>query len=288
MPVTVLHSASLSDTAIDRVTASIPGELESCGDYCRLHHKQPVSVETLSLLRQQLDFDINSIPADFAPDEVCLLISDMDSTLINIECVDEIADFANLKPEVAAVTEAAMRGELDFAESLLQRVHLLRGLDQQVLQRVYAERLQLNPGAEQLLAGLKPRGIRTALVSGGFTFFTERLKQRLALDFTLANVLAVESGRLTGKVVGSIVGADAKRDFLLQLCEEFGIAPEQAVAVGDGANDLKMMSQAGLSVAYHAKPTVQQQADTALNFSGLDGILHLLGQGSIERVVQTA
>jgi len=276
MSVTVLHSHSISDGAVDFVTANIHGELERRGDYYRLHHKQPVSAETLSLLRRRLDFDINPIPADFFPQQVRLLISEMDSTLINIECVDEIADFANLKPEVAAITEAAMRGELNFAESLLQRVSLLQGLDEQVLQRVYTERLRLNPGAEMLLTGLKQHGIKTALVSGGFTFFTDQLKQRLSLDFTLANVLAVENGRLTGKVVGSIVGADAKRDFLLQLCEELTIVPEQVVAVGDGANDLKMMGVAGLSVAYHAKPRVQEQADTALNFSGLEGILHLL------------
>ncbi len=276
MSVTVLHSPSLPDDAVDFVTANIHGELERRGGYYRLHHKQPVSAETISLLRQQLDFDINPVPEDFSPSQVRLLISDMDSTLINIECVDEIADFANLKPQVAAITEAAMRGELNFAESLLQRVSLLRGLDEQVLQRVYTERLQLNRGAELLLAGLKQRGIQTALVSGGFTFFTDRLRQRLSLDFILANVLAVENGRLTGEVVGSIVGADAKRDFLLQLCEELAIAPEQVVAVGDGANDLKMMTVAGLGVAYHAKPRVQEQADTALNFSGLEGILHLL------------
>ena len=280
MSVLVLHTPSLSDEAVDRVTAIVRGELEPRGNYCLLHHKRPVSAETISHLRGQLDFDVNPVPEHFSPSRTCLLISDMDSTLINIECVDEIADFANLKPQVAAITEAAMRGELNFAESLLQRVSLLQGLDEQVLQRVYTERLELNPGAEVLLAGLKQRGIQTALVSGGFTFFTERLKQRLSLDFTLANVLAVENGRLTGKIVGSIVGADAKREFLLQLCEELSIVPEQVVAVGDGANDLKMMTVAGLSVAYHAKPRVQEQADTALNFSGLEAILHLLDADS--------
>ncbi len=276
MFVTILHCHFLADDAVDFVTTKIHGELESRGDYYRLHHKQPVSAETLSCVRQRLDFDINPVPPDFSPSQVRLLISDMDSTLINIECVDEIAGFANLKSQVATITQAAMRGELNFSESLIQRVGLLQGLDEQVLQRVYDEKLQLNRGSEQLLAGLKQRGIHTALVSGGFTFFTERLKRCLSLDFTLANVLAVENGRLTGKVIGSIVDADAKRDFLLQLCEELNIVPEQAVAVGDGANDLEMMTKAGLSVAYHAKPRVQEQADTVLNFCGLEGILHLL------------
>ncbi len=276
MLVSVIHTPSLSDSAVDRITAAVPGELEFLGDFYRLHHKRPLSAAALLQLRQQLHFDINPVPADFDPGGIRLLISDMDSTLINIECVDEIADFANLKSEVASVTEAAMRGELDFADSLMQRVHLLKGLDEGVLQRVYSSRLKLNPGAEQLLAGLKQRGIKTALVSGGFTYFTERLKQRLSLDFSLANVLAVDNGRLTGKIAGDIVGADAKRDFLIQLCKELNIEPRQAVAVGDGANDLKMMIPAGLSVAYRAKPAVQEQADVAINRGGLDSILHLL------------
>ena len=276
MPVTILHTSNLPPAALDLVTRTAHGELEPRDGYYRLHHERPLSREDLEQLRQRCDFDINPVPSGFEPEEVRLLISDMDSTLINIECVDEIADFANLKPQVAAITEAAMRGELDFAASLQQRVALLRGLDEQVLRRVYAERLQLNPGAERLLAGLRERGIRTALVSGGFTFFTDRLQRRLSLDFTLANVLATEKGRLTGEISGSIVGADAKRDFLLLLCEELAITPEQVVAVGDGANDLKMMAPAGLSVAYRAKPMVQEQADAALNYSGLDAILQLL------------
>ena len=276
MAVTVLHCSSLPETAVDFITTHIHGEFESCGDFYRLHHRLPVSAETISLLRNQFSFDINPIPPGFFPAQVRLLISDMDSTLINIECVDEIADFANLKPEVATITEAAMRGELNFSESLLQRIGLLRGLDEKVLKRVYVERLQLNPGVEHMLTGLKQRDIYTALVSGGFTYFTDHLKQRLSLDYSLANVLAVENGQLTGEIAGSIIDADAKQKFLLQLCEELKITPEQVVAVGDGANDLKMMEVSGLSIAYRAKPEVQKQANTALNFSGLDRILHLL------------
>ena len=276
MAVTILHTPNPAPAALELVTRTARGELDPRDGHCRLHHKRPLSREDLERLRQRCDFDINPLPAEFEPAAVRLLISDMDSTLISIECVDEIADFANLKPQVAAITAAAMRGELNFAESLEQRVALLEGLDEAVLERVYSERLQLNPGAEQLLAGLRERGIRTALVSGGFSFFTDRLKQRLSLDYTLANRLAVQKGKLTGKVVGDIVGAEAKRRFLLERCEELGISPRQAIAVGDGANDLEMLGAAGLSVAYRAKPRVQEQADIVLNHSGLDAILHLL------------
>ncbi len=276
MPVTILHTPEPPPGAIDLITTETGGELEPCGAFQRLHHRRPLSPATLVQLRRQVEFDINPIPEGFSPQQVRLLITDMDSTLINIECVDEIADFAGLKSRVAAITAAAMRGELDFAASLQRRVALLEGLEEQVLERVYAERLQLNPGAERLLTGLRQRGIRTALVSGGFTFFTDRLKRRLSLDYTLANVLEVREARLTGALSGAIIGSEAKRGFLLQLCERLAITPEQAVAVGDGANDLEMMRVAGLSVAYHAKPAVQEQADVALNHGGLDAVLHLL------------
>jgi phosphoserine phosphatase len=169
-----------------------------------------------------------------------------------------------------------MRGELDFAASLTQRVATLKGLDEAVLARVYEERLSPNPDAETLIAGLKQRGIRFALVSGGFTFFTERLQQRLALDYTRANLLEIQGGKLSGKVLGSIIDAKAKADFLHELCEELGLRPEQTIAMGDGANDLKMMAVAGMGVAYRAKPTVQAQSDVVLNHSGLDAVLHFL------------
>lgn len=205
-----------------------------------------------------------------------LLVMDMDSTLISIECIDEIADMQGIKPQVAAITEAAMRGEIDFAESLRRRVALLEGLDEQALQRVYDERLRLNPGAEIMLAALKHHGIRTLLVSGGFVFFTERLKARLGLDYTHANTLEIAGGKLTGKVLGKIFDAQGKADRLVRIREELGLRPEQVIAMGDGANDLKMMAQAGISIAYHAKPVVREQASYALNFVGLDGLVNLL------------
>jgi phosphoserine phosphatase len=204
-----------------------------------------------------------------------LVVMDMDSTLISIECIDEIADMQGLKPQVAEITEAAMRGEIDFAESLRRRVALLQGLDEGALQRVYEERLQLNPGAELMLAALKKHGIKTLLVSGGFVFFTERLKTRLGLDFAQANTLEIVNGKLTGKVSGPIVDAQAKADWLNLMRNELGLQTAQVIAMGDGANDLKMMAQAGASIAYHAKPVVRAQASYALNFVGLDGLVNL-------------
>ena len=207
-----------------------------------------------------------------------LLVMDMDSTLISIECIDEIADMYQLKPQVAEITEAAMRGGIDFAESLRRRVALLEGLEQGALQRVYDERLQLNPGAEAMLAALKKHGIRTLLVSGGFVFFTERLKARLGLDFAHANTLEIVGGKLTGQVLDHILDAQGKAEWLVHTRNELELRPEQVIAMGDGANDLKMMGQAGISVAYHAKPVVRAQASYALNFVGLDGLVHLLGE----------
>ncbi|MDB5772304.1 MAG: serB [Burkholderia sp.] len=207
--------------------------------------------------------------------EFGLVAMDMDSTLITIECIDEIADMQGLKPQVAEITEAAMRGEIEFRESLTRRVSLLKGLDASALQRVYDERLKLSPGAETMLAAVKAAGLKTLLVSGGFTFFTDRMKTRLGLDYTHSNLLEVVNGKLTGRVGGEIVDADEKKNTVERVCAELGLTPKQAIVMGDGANDLKMMGISGLSVAFRAKPVVRAQANVALNFVGLDGILSL-------------
>jgi len=206
-----------------------------------------------------------------------LVVMDMDSTLITIETIDEIADMYHLKPQVSAITEAAMRGEIDFAESLLRRVALLEGLEESALQRVYDERLQLSIGAEKMLAKLKEHGIKTLLVSGGFTYFTERLKARLGLDFAHANTLEIADGKLTGRLTGKLLDAQGKADFLLHTREELELNNKLVIAMGDGANDLKMMTQASVSIAYHAKPLVRSQATYAFNFVGLDGLITLFG-----------
>ncbi len=204
-----------------------------------------------------------------------LCVMDMDSTLISIECIDEIADMVGIKPQVAAITERAMQGELDFAQSLRERVALLKGLSEDDLMRVLNERLKLNPGAKEWIETCKKNNITTLLVSGGFTFFAERVKAMLGLDYAVSNTLEIIDGKLTGRVLGDIVDAQVKANELIKLRDQLGLAATQTIAIGDGANDLKMMAAAGAGVAYHAKPVVQAQATYALNHNGLDGVISL-------------
>jgi phosphoserine phosphatase len=210
-----------------------------------------------------------------------LIAFDMDSTLINIECVDEIASAAGRREQVAALTEAAMRGDsADYKASLRARVALLAGVSVTQLEQVYNRRLQLNPGARTLVAACKAVGMKVLLVSGGFTFFTDRIRDLLGIDYTRSNVLELADGQLTGRMVdqpwGDICDGDEKRRMLLQTCGWLGLQPEQAIAMGDGANDLPMMGVCGLSVAYHAKPKVRDQAMVAIDSGGLDRLLEVL------------
>lgn len=220
--------------------------------------------------------DIAFVDQDVRLSDIKVLVMDMDSTLINIECIDEIAAYAGLKAEVSAITERAMRGEItSFADSLRQRVGYLEGLDQAILEKVYLERLALNPGAENLIRSVQQAGVKTMLVSGGFTFFTSRLQDHLQLDAAHANVLDIDAhGKLTGHVCGSIIDAQSKADLLADFARQHNATRENIIAIGDGANDLKMMEHAHFSVAYRAKPVVQQQARYALNYSALDGVLN--------------
>ena len=209
-----------------------------------------------------------------------LVAFDMDSTLINIECVDEIAAAAGRKAEVAAITEAAMRGEIaDYKESLRQRVALLAGVPEAALHEVYAQHLQLNPGVQDFVQACQAAGLKTLLVSGGFTFFSDRVRARLGLDFARANVLEIEAGVLTGRLTdrpwGDIVDGAEKRRVVLEVCELMGITPEQTMAVGDGANDLPMMGAVGLSIAFHPKPAVHAQAMISIMQGGMDRALTL-------------
>ena len=240
-------------------------------------HQQPQSVSTA--IAPGLTVHGFTPPLQLAAFK--LIAFDMDSTLINIECVDEIAAVVGRKAEVAAITEAAMRGEIaDYKESLRQRVALLRGVPVSALQRVFDERLQLNPGAERLVRAAQAAGLKTLLVSGGFTFFTDRVRDRLGLDFTRSNVLSFEDGVLDGRLVdqpwGDICDGEEKKRMLLSTCARLHIDPRQAIAMGDGANDLPMMGAAGLSVAYHAKPRVREQAMVAIDAGGLDRLLEVV------------
>jgi phosphoserine phosphatase len=204
-----------------------------------------------------------------------LVAMDMDSTLITIECIDELGDLAGRKAEIAAITGQAMRGEIEYRESLRRRVKALAGLPESSLQRIYEERLKLTPGAETLISVCKKHGVQLLLVSGGFTFFTERLKERLGLHHTTSNVLEVRDGKLTGALLGELVDADAKAAKFRQVLSGLKATRAQSVAIGDGANDLKMMAEAGLSVAFRAKPVVRAEASCALNWTGLDGVVNL-------------
>jgi phosphoserine phosphatase len=223
--------------------------------------------------RERIDFAFMAEGRRFA--DLKLLAMDMDSTLITIECIDELGDLAGCKSEIAAITAQAMRGELDYPQSLRKRVSLLAGLPEKALTQVYEERLLLTPGAEELHGACKRNGVKLLLVSGGFTFFTERLKTRLGIDYTISNRLEVAAGRLTGQLLGEVVDAQAKAAKFSAVMQEIGAAREQTVAIGDGANDLKMMALAGLSVAFHAKPVVRAQASCAISYCGLDAVLRL-------------
>ncbi|MEP7181242.1 MAG: phosphoserine phosphatase SerB [Betaproteobacteria bacterium] len=218
--------------------------------------------------------DCAFVPPDLTRDRVRVVALDMDSTLITIECIDEIADMIGIKPQVAAITASAMRGEIDFRESLTRRVSLLAGMSATALERVYAERLQLTPGAERLLAGFAATGAKTLLVSGGFTFFTDRLQARLAIDETAANALEIADGKLTGRLVGNIVDAQVKAARLRAMRARYGHGG-LVVAIGDGANDLPMLRQADISIAYRAKPVVRAEATYAINRCGIDAVLNL-------------
>lgn len=275
----ILQSPVLSSAAVDRIVTICQAK-RSVELNARAIRLEDITVDdharTLVLERCAQDaIDHAFVPPGYRLADFRVLAMDMDSTLINIECIDEIAAAVGIKPQVAAITEAAMRGEIDFAESLRRRVALLKGVPASALDTIYEQRLELNPGAEAMLAAARRAGLKTLLVSGGFTFFTSRLKERLSLDAEHSNTLEIVDGVLTGQVLGQVFDAQGKADRLREFCASIGAdAATQAIAMGDGANDLKMMAVAGLSVAYHAKPAVREAAMQSLSVSGLDGILN--------------
>ena len=267
----------------DDLSFRLPEELLNAlpKPYFQDKHRIRITVENDFRLPENIKNELNQLHIDYAllPDkafsDLGLIVSDMDSTLITIECIDEIAARLGIKSQVAAITERAMRGEIDFRQSLTERVGLLKGLPVSELQIVYDEVLKLTTGAEELLTACHQKGVKFMLVSGGFTFFTDRLKQRLGLDYTYANVLGVENGKLTGSVDSEIIDAKKKVQLLQQYREDLGLQNNQVLAVGDGANDIPMIQAAGIGVAFHAKPKTQAAASVSVNFCGLNGLLWL-------------
>ena len=251
--------------AIERVSANA----------FRIANANAASREAVAAHCERAKLDFGFVADGRKLSDFALLAMDMDSTLIGIECIDEIADFAGRRKEVAQVTAAAMRGEIDWPESLRRRVAALAGLDEGVLAKVYADRLRFNPGAGKLVAAARRCGLRTLLVSGGFTYFTDRVRERLGLDFAHSNVLVVEDGKIAGRVTGPLVDGPGKAGHVARLKRELGIARERVLAMGDGANDLAMLAEAGTSIAYHAKPVVRARTTYALDNVGLDGVLNL-------------
>lgn len=262
-------------THIHQLTSATHQQFIQIGEHAYLLPNQQAIASELRAFCQEQQIDLALVHDQHNLSNLGLAVMDMDSTLITIECIDEIADMQGLKPQVAAITESAMRGEIEFAESLRRRVALLQGLDASALQRVIDERLQLTPGAQEWITACKQHNIKTMLVSGGFDFFADRVKAMLGLDVAKANSLEIVDGKLTGRLLGNIVDAQAKADYLERFRRELGLRQDQVVAIGDGANDLKMMSVAGCGVAYHAKPVVQQQATYALNHVNLEGLVNL-------------
>ncbi|MDC7691018.1 phosphoserine phosphatase SerB [Vogesella indigofera] len=277
-PQTLVLQAPTLDQARITELAALSGASDShsvAANVVRLDGVDPARRELVLARAERLSVDANYVDSARRFADFGLLVSDMDSTLITIECIDEIADMQGLKPQVAAITERSMRGELDFTESLKARVALLAGLPEAALASVYDERLQLMAGARELLTACREHSVKFMLVSGGFTYFTERLKAELNLDYCHANQLEIVDGKLTGRVIGDIVDGAAKRRLLIAQREALGLRAEQVIAMGDGANDLLMLAEAGVGVATHAKPVVRAQASYTLNHVGLDGIRHL-------------
>jgi phosphoserine phosphatase len=270
------HLSTAQISAVSRRVGRAPDRFDS---QSARWEQTSADAQAIDTIEEDAQVDAELIDPSQRLADYRLAAFDMDSTLITIECVDELADFAGRKAEVAAITEAAMRGELsDYDESLRQRVALLAGLPETALARVWNERLQLSPGAETLARSLKGAGLRLLLVSGGFTWFTDRLCASLGIEYCRANVLEIENGYLTGRLIGEIVNAEVKRRTLIETCERIGCSPAQSIAIGDGANDLLMMAAAGLSVAYRAKPRVRSATRHAINHCGLDAVLRLFNE----------
>ncbi|MDA1117625.1 MAG: phosphoserine phosphatase SerB [Proteobacteria bacterium] len=271
----VLQGAALSNDALGEITALTGASQVIALGPCAWRLTRAAEQPGVRPWCAQRDLDFAWVPDERRLADLRLVAMDMDSTLVTIESIDEMGDMLGIRDRVAFVTAQAMRGEIDYAESLRQRVALLAGLEEAALERICEQRMHLSPGAEALVRDCRERGIRTLLVSGGFNFFTTWLQQRLGIDEVLSNVLEIERGRLTGRVLGAIVDGDTKAAKLREEMHRLGLPREQVLAIGDGANDIPMMRAAGISVAYRAKPAVRELATHTLDHSGLDGALNL-------------
>lgn len=273
----VLQAPQLSPAAVDRLaTLATAREREDVdAGLTRLHGANPASRAAVADAAAALRVDVAWVERERRFADFGLVVSDMDSTLITIECIDEIAAMQGIKDQVAAITARAMQGELDFTQSLRERVALLAGLPESALEAVWRQRLQLSPGARELVAACHQHGVRFMLVSGGFTFFTDRLQAELGLDWAYANRLEVVNGHLTGRVDGDIVDAEAKRRLLMDKRQQLGLDAGRVIAIGDGANDLPMLAEAGVGIATHAKPRVRAAADVAIDHCGLDAVYRM-------------
>lgn len=273
----VLQAPQLSPAAVDRLaTLAAAREREDVdAGLTRLHGADPASRAAVADAAAALRVDVAWVERERRFADFGLVVSDMDSTLITIECIDEIAAMQGIKDQVAAITARAMQGELDFAQSLRERVALLAGLPERALEDVWRQRLQLSPGARELVAACQENGVRFMLVSGGFTFFTDRLQAELGLDWAYANRLEVVNGHLTGRVDSDIVDAEAKRRLLMDKRQQLGLDADRVIAIGDGANDLPMLAEAGVGIATHAKPRVRAAADVAIDHCGLDAVYRM-------------
>jgi len=268
MKTIIIHNQDLS--LAQKLSKSLSGDLEQRKRHFRIHTSNSFN---LKHLRELNKVDLNLVSETFNFSEVKLLVSDMDSTLITIETIDEIAKAAGMSNEVAEITEQAMQGKLDFTESLKKRVSILSGVNTSSFETVYDNHLQLSPGVPELIKFLKSLGIKSAVISGGLVYFAERLKNQLDLDTFQANNVEIDNNCLTGKVLGKIIDAKEKANYIYELCDLYQLKREQVIAIGDGANDLEMMKIAGISVAYRAKPVLQKTCAIVLNYSGLDSVV---------------
>ena len=265
----IVHSNELKTA--EKVALMINGEIEIKNNHFRIHSLTNFEIENL---RPMVEVDLNMLDQSFDYNNIQLMVSDMDSTLISIETIDEVASEVGLSEEVSLITEEAMQGHLDFSESFKKRLSILKGTASESFHEVYKNKMMLNPGASELVNFFKSINIKTALVSGGINYFAEKVKERLDIDSFRANDVEIINGALTGKLIGRVIDAKAKAEYIEELCKHYDLQSKQVIAIGDGANDLEMMKLAGLSVAYHSKPILKKYCDIQINFGGLDCLIN--------------